>query len=468
MACANAGYSHQKNSIHPAMPTLVVCFWVGATISSAIVFAQFFQVNTPLDEFMTPLLGSTRAFANLAQPNNAATLLLMGWAGLGLLCHPKRCAPWAWWLGSVVLLASVVLTQSRTGILSATAVAFAGALIAWRSPASSPQLRPGHWMGALGLFAAMTAGFHLSGGGSGVETMSTVGGRPVLWAQIWAGLMESTWVGYGWLQTSAAQQVGALTVPGLEQTHYSHNLFLDLLVWNGIPLGLALITGGLGWLWWSWRRRPVAERLWPLVLLLPLAVHSMLEMPFAYAYFLFPAAMVLGSWHAMGDPVPAAGSIGAMREKTPTLPWRAAWWTLCAAYTALCALVAWEYTRVEEDFRIARFENMRIGQTPADYERPRFIVLTQLGDALAAMRLRAQPGMAAEDIQLLQRASRRYPWAPLHFRLTLALALNGQPEAAKQRLHLMHNLHGPEMHREALANLRGLLPQYPQLAAVLD
>jgi hypothetical protein len=84
------------------------------------------------------------------------------------------------------------------------------------------------------------------------------------------------------------------------------------------------------------------------------------------------------------------------------------------------------------------------------------------------MRLRAVPGMRADDLALLQRVSRRFSWAPIQFRAALALGLNGQDEAAQAQLRILKAMFPAEIYEEARDNwLRMSEDQYPQLASVV-
>ena len=92
-----------------------------------------------------------------------------------------------------------------------------------------------------------------------------------------------------------------------------------------------------------------------------------------------------------------------------------------------------EYLVIEEDFRIVRFEQLRIGRTAADHRQPDIYMLTQLGTLLSGSRIELRPDMPPEDVEQLKKLALRYPWVATQYRYALALALNGQqPEAIRQ------------------------------------
>jgi len=292
----------------------------------------------------------------------------------------------------------------------------------------------------------------------GAEVMTSVGLRPILWRQLLAAVAESPWVGYGWLQIGAAQQAGSAHVHGTEQVNYSHNIVLDALVMLGIPLALLLAAACLTWLRGRLRRLRADDgtATAALFMLAPFLVHSMLELPHAYAYFLVPAGALLG--------------VVASRTRDPAAPS----WVLprpvlaigAGLSLALLAALAVEYASVEEDFRVNRFENRRLGHTPDDYAIPHLRLLTQFEGLLKAMRLRAVRNMEPQDIETLIAASRRYTWAPLQFRAAMALALNGRPAEAHQHLAVIKAMFSPDIYADGRSNWLLQEEQYPELSAV--
>jgi hypothetical protein len=185
---------------------------------------------------------------------------------------------------------------------------------------------------------------------------------------------------------------------------------------------------------------------------LPLGVHSLLEFPFAYAYLLIPAMMAIGVLE------------GVLHSERVL---RVAWGSAATALSLVTCLMIWsavEYVSIEEDFRIARFEAMRIGETPIEYERPKITLLTQLDALLIGARLVPTPGMSKENIDLARKVALRYPWSATQNRYALTLALNGSSDEAMRQIKVIRAMHGERSYENIKLNWENLaMTKYPQL-----
>ncbi|MDZ7925297.1 MAG: pilin glycosylation ligase domain-containing protein [Marinagarivorans sp.] len=86
-------------------------------ISAYIAVVQWLRLEHSI--FIADYGGGGRVGANLAQPNNLATLLLMSGVAAGYLCYRQYLKPWMFWCSLVLLLIGVCMTQSRTALVSA-------------------------------------------------------------------------------------------------------------------------------------------------------------------------------------------------------------------------------------------------------------------------------------------------------------------------------------------------------------
>lgn len=458
------GYGAVKSG-QPELPIYMVCS-VLVILGALTAFQVLSQWLLVADRFGGWIFSpqNPRPSGNWGQPNHAATLLLMSTAAVAILMVHRRLSRPVAWLLIVLLGWAMVLTQSRTSLLAASLMA---AIILCLSIYKS-ILKPYRkdvvaWVAFI--CAALWLIPHISGGEivQSIERRSVteVGGRPLLWLQIWTGLLEKPWLGFGWLQVPGAQQAGAINVAGFEQASFSHNIIMDVMVFLGIPGGLLVLALAVAWLLRRIQRPGATNTLAfaALLVLIPFLVHAQLELPHTYAYFLVPAGILLGAFD------------GQTEREEVAHTWRIPRWMLtgaCVLWITMLGALGYEYALAEEDFRVNRFENKRLGQTSADYQVPVLHGLTQLQEALQAMRIRAVPDMPAEELALLMRVSSRYTWAPMHYRTALALGLNGHPEQAAHQLLIIKSMFPRDVYEEGKSDwLRMSEGRYPQLKEVV-
>lgn len=391
---------------------------------------------------------------NLGQPNQLATLLWMSVASLLFLYESGRLKSATTALIFVVFCIGIAATESRTGLLN-----FLVLLGWWFCKRPQVRFRLSPWVilgwsaGFLLLFWSWPPVVEFMQNMPSTAVVDTDAGiRPAVWKQLLEAIQLRPWFGWGLGSVSEAHnhvlhayEVGA-------PFSYGHNILLDLAIGAGVPLTIFLVlVSGV----WLWRKVRATANLLPwycIAMILPVAVHSMLEFPFAYAYFLVPVMFALGALEAL---VPGRAAL--------TISGRA----VAALFLGLSVLAAYsvaEYATIEEDFRIARFEAIRMGQTPADYQRPEVRVLTQLGALLEAARIKPRAGMGAEELTLARNAALRYPWPATQNRYALSLALNGDTAEAIRQMRVMKAMHGEKTYAIIKANW-GVLAQdkHPQL-----
>lgn len=437
--------------------------FMAALTSGFLAVLQWLSLTENFAIFVSPTDIGDRAMANLGQPNQLGTLLLMGLLALVLMFELRKISQLLLVMGAVFLTWVIVLTESRTAMLSALVMAgFLFYKIQARARLGTPlRLRYAHVLLWLAFFCAFALSLPsvnsalLLAGDRQIELLNN-NGRVAIWLQTLHAVYESPWVGYGWNQTPVAQAVGALHSPGDLAFTNAHNIFLDLFAWVGLPLG-SLISMGFGsWLYTRVRLVNSTGAIYAMTMLLPFLVHSMLEFPFAYAYFLLMAGLLIG--------VVESDFVTTRRFLFPR---RVAALGL-AVMTAVGGYAAYEYILIEEDYRVARFENLRVGRTPDDHVRPDIVVHNQLAEMLAALRQPAVPNMTSEQVERLRKVSLRFGARSMVYRYAIALGLNGQPVAATRQMQVFRGMFGERAYQVFKFQLRELQAEkYPELAAVL-
>lgn len=413
-----------------ALVRMFALFAAVSTLSALIGILQSFSLSDFLGVYGVHNDFGDRAMGNLAQPNQLGTLLLMGLAAHAFLFERRLLSGFTFTLLLAVSTLALALTQSRTALLGATAISIYAVIAPNRLRIG--RVAPLVWLGVFwGLFLAIPALNEalLIGGGRNVALMSS-NSRDIVWKQVVFGIAQQPWLGFGWNRTATAHMAAAATIPGELTFTYAHNVVLDFLAWYGIPVGLALMLACAYWAWTRGRRPSSEKALFACAALIPLVIHSLLEFPFAYAYFLVVGSLLLG----VVD--------GALVKEEWRIP-KALGFLSLGAVSVVGAIVVVEYLQVEEDFRVARFSNMRIGRLPEGYEYSKIHILTQMGEMIAASRIQPDRSMRPEDIALLKRVANRFPYGALTYRYVEALALNDRLPEARQELEILKGLYGP-------------------------
>ena len=131
--------------------------------------------------------------------------------------------------------------------------------------------------------------------GEGLSSSS----RLRFWNEAWVMFREAPLLGTGFKQFAWNNFLLNARMPGGNPDEgiidNAHNLIFEIAAEFGI-CGLALLFTGLAWWAWSFRRSRIdAASWWMTAALGVLGLHSMLEYPLWYAYFLGIAAMLMGA-----------------------------------------------------------------------------------------------------------------------------------------------------------------------------
>lgn len=433
-----------------------------ACASSLVAVLQWLGLDEGMRLFVAER-GSNRPYANLAQPNLLATLLIMGVVFAYLLYLRQRIRTWLLLVITTGLSFGLIATESRAGLLSAFCLGIFF-LVRAKSEWRFGQWRVvATWWGLLLLLANLWRPLNELLGLNQTRRIdyAAADGRLAIWKQVITGISEAPWFGYGWRQTILAQKVGVEYVPGEFPTDYAHNAGLDLLAWLGLPLGILLILFGTWWVLRTIRNLNSPTDFLLFAVTIPFLVHSMLEFPFAYAFFLFLISWIFGFLHARQMPwkYQVMEATAKVKKLTPIVG--------LLGFAVLCCLVTREYFAAEEDFRVMRFEMRKVGSRPFDYQAPRLVLLTQLDELLKMGRLDPKRGMPSTEIERLRIASSSKHWYLLNMKYVIVLGLNGKPDEATRQLRSIRSLYGSAVYQSAAGELRKLRNEkFPELELV--
>jgi O-antigen ligase len=281
---------------------------------SAWVFAGAFNAAVALIQVFAPGLadGSViaisgiagRAVGNLRQPNHLSSLLLWACIAVVALAQLRRLGPKAALALLALFVFAVVLTASRTGLLSVLLLGLWG-LVDRRLARpvrglllAAPLLYALAWWG-MAQWAALSA--HSFGGTARLAETDISGSRFGIWANTLALIKAHPLAGVGWGEFNLAWTLSPFPGRPVAFFDHTHNLPLQLAVEIGLPAA-ALVMGLLLWAFGralraGWREpdddAAAAQRA-ALMMVLMIGLHSLLEYPLWYAYFLLPACWAFG------------------------------------------------------------------------------------------------------------------------------------------------------------------------------
>lgn len=282
-------------NINQKVITQFVCVLAIVGIISSLMSINQIFIHVQ-NSFLLEAAYGGRATANIGQPNQLGTLLIISLCALFYLNLKYSLNKVLLFSCIFLMIVAIYLTQSRTAWLSFFAISFLYLIkyhtkhdllkvfglnilfivIAW----SIPRIQ--------GLFSHDIAQ-------SAVERAQSGSTRFKIWPQLIESAVNKPFLGHGWGQVDVAQMqtANALSTKG-EWFTYSHNLFLDLMVWNGLILGILFSFIILFAMSYKYLKVKTKENLFLYFMVFAFFVHCMLEYPFAYSYFLITAGIVYG------------------------------------------------------------------------------------------------------------------------------------------------------------------------------
>ena len=392
------------------------------------------------------------AVGNLRQPNHLASLMM--WASIGAVFVTEKRG---WRLVLPPLLCAfvfvVVLSASRTGYVGIAMLALWGAIdrklsrTARLSLLATPLMLGACWW-LMSQWSAESG--HAFRAASRLTEGAGSPARLAILRDAWALTVANPWLGVGWGEFNFAWSLTPFPTRPIAFFDHTHNLPAQLAVELGLPWAgavLALLAwaiwkawcGAFGmtprlrtfvicilavpawpilllWaLWKAWRRpsEAVADaplRRAALMIVLTIGLHSLLEYPLWYAYFLLPACFALG--------------LALPADATPRRadPWL--WSVLGALLIAGSAFALWDYHRIVVIY--APSEDAKpLGERIATGQRSVFFA--HQADYAAATSL--EPGPAA--LQATRRTAFNLIDARLLMHWSISLQTTGDLEGAR-------------------------------------
>lgn len=288
-----------------------------------------------------------RAVGNLRQPNHLSTMLVWSTVSAAWLGGRGRLPHWLSTGLMALFIYGIVLTASRTGMVAM------GFLLMWgvldkrlpRATRASLILAPamyGLLWGFMWWLAHAADGVKFAAEARLHDKSDISSSRFKIWANVLDLIRAHPWTGVGWGEFNVAWTFTAFPNRPIAFFDHTHNLVLQWAVELGLPLTLLLVSlcalaGGV--LLWPSR----SDRLRPAgacgVIVCTAMLHSLLEYPLWYSYFLLPMAYAWGAGLASratsGAALPTPPAPTSMSR---TMPWASAGAALMMAGAVWCAL----------------------------------------------------------------------------------------------------------------------------------
>ena len=273
--------------------SLILLF--SSVVSVYLALSQWLEINH-LGLWLIDLPLGGRPYANLAQPNHLATLLLMGLLSNLYLFERKYYSGITVSLITFLLLLGIALAQSRTSLV---VLAVFLVWFFWKGRLLNIHLK--HYHVLLGTLIYLFLIYLLPQlkeillfSEQSIRLNTSPSPRLTIWQELFAAVVQGPLWGYGWNQVSIAQVLVDSPVESSLYVEHSHNLFLDLLLWNGPIVGSLIIIAIVWWGIQKLLRCQSREQWFLLAMIMPVAVHSMFEFPIEYAYFFIPVFFMVG------------------------------------------------------------------------------------------------------------------------------------------------------------------------------
>ena len=331
-----------------AFRALCIGLVVASFASSIVGLVQVYAPSLADGNWIAKTSFEGRAVGNMRQPNHLSSLLLWGiiaaaWLGEDAddeeSARRRRLVVWGL---ALLFVFAVVLSASRTGAIG-TGVLTVWALLDRRLSRPTrrllglmPLFYLAFWLGN-SAWADYT--HHVFGGESRFSTAGDISSsRYAIWRNTIELIKMHPWSGVGFGEFNFAWTLTPFPDRPVAFFDHTHNLPLQLIVEMGIPLGLLVLGLLLVALYGALRNvmpQPDRDPSLPpqaptaaFMIVLMIGLHSLLEYPLWYAYFLLPTAFAWGL--CLGDPrrrrkagsATAAPTASVAASTTAPSPWR--------------------------------------------------------------------------------------------------------------------------------------------------
>jgi O-antigen ligase len=294
---------------------LAVFLTLGAEINAVFGILQHYLPNITLNDLVLRKI-TPGAYGNIAQSNNYANYITLGLISIGLLFQQRKLKISHALVLTTPMLLALMLSGSRSSWLYLLMMAG----MAWWYSRKDAGQRPLFYYSLLLLAGYVLTNIALQllmqAGSAGVTPVlnpalgftpaeriadvSSGSARLYMWREAAIMFMQSPWLGVGfgqfaWHHFQLIPELRPDNIMGLHNN--AHNIILQLAAETGLAGLLAVLAPLLIWLrgLYSAPERLDAAHWWATAVLSVIAIHSLLEYPLWYVFFIGIAATLLGA-----------------------------------------------------------------------------------------------------------------------------------------------------------------------------
>lgn len=443
---------------------LAVCLLVGAELNTLAGVLQHYRWDTFLNSVVTAKTSSA-VYGNIAQPNHFANYVALGLFSLGLLQHRFRLRIWQTGVLAAPMLFVMVLSGSRSGWLYLVAAV----VLAWwwqrREPSLKSLLR---YALALCVGYALMHGLvqlpWLQGSSGSVTAAERLFGEAAsgrirlhLWRE--AGLIFAQYplfgAGFGQFAWQHLQLAAELRNPAITDLYnHAHNIVMQLAAETGLAGVLTLfITLGI----WGWRTLLrgayyTLEHWWALAVLAVIGIHSLLEYPLWYLYFIGVAAILLGALDAGAHRLELRG-VGRLSAAAILMLGALTLFQGLQAYRHLESAISMGALAARDNHQAERVRNALL-------ETLKYPLFNGYAELFIAHMMVPDDDHLAAKLALNTRAIRYIPTSIVSYHQAYLLAMSDQPQAA---LEMLENAvwSYPSLYEAARTEMETLAARHP-------
>lgn len=419
-------------------------FILCGTLTGLIAISQWLTIDAYIPG-MVDMKNAARPYANFAQPNNMASFLVMSLLAGLYLYEKQKLKTWVIAACTLIMLFAVALSQSRTSWVACICVLI---YAAWQQYKGYITLKWYYSLSWLALFIVFTLSIPVLtqtivqftdvniAQTKGVVARAAVDmSRLAIWDQMLHAIQNKPWSGYGWHQTSVAYMQISDSFPGPLWIRSAHNIVIDLLLWNGLLLGVPIL---MYFIWWGVqlsRQVNSVESVIGLLMIGALMVHGLLEFPLMYAYFLLPMGFILGIVQSQNTQCSQFSLSPRFMQITFVIG------------LILLALIYRDYkTLVPKLNQSIRYD----GQPAKLTNQDEIYILQEFDRRIDWIRMNPYTQVSREQLDELKGMVENYPTKYDVIKYAKLLAYNGYPEEAKHQLWLLKQMKKVDVKYEQL------------------